>query len=281
VSRLPLSVLVAEDNLINQKVTRLTLQSLGFAEVEVVSNGREVLALLAARPFDIVFLDTQMPEMDGLETARAIREQGRLPRPWVVALTASALSGDRERCLEAGMDDYLTKPLQREALNAVLERAKTAIRGQPSTGHRSGSLLRSEAARATAALPPPGASASLPPAIIDTRAITRLRGLGLPAGSSGSDLVTELVDAFLKEVPDKLTRISRALAEQDYTKAHRLAHSLVSSAGNLGAVGVVKAARNLESVLRIKSRDESEKAYLALEHEFSLAEPELARQRQT
>jgi PAS domain S-box-containing protein len=281
-SRSTLSVLVAEDNLVNQKVARLTLQSLGFAVVDVVSDGRQVLEAMRARDYEIVFLDLHMPEMDGLETARAIREAGRLPRPWLVALTASAMAGDRERCLSAGMDDYLAKPLQRDALAAVIDRAKTAIRGQGSPEHWTGSALRSEAPRSERpASSAPETSPPAPPTIIDGRALTRLRSLGLPAGASGTDLVTELVDAFLREVPDKLVRISKALSEQDYPKAHRFTHSLVSSAGNLGAVGVVKAARTLESVLRLKSADDSEQAYLALEREFALVEPELSKERQT
>jgi HPt (histidine-containing phosphotransfer) domain-containing protein len=92
--------------------------------------------------------------------------------------------------------------------------------------------------------------------------------------------VTELVDTFLKEVPDKLNRISKALSEGDFLKAQRFAHSLVSAAGNLGAVGVVKAARAFESVLRLKSQEESEKAYRAVAAEFDRAAPELSRERQ-
>ncbi len=281
-SRSALSVLVAEDNLVNQKVARLTLQSLGFGVVDVVSNGREVLEARAARNYDIIFLDLHMPEMDGLETAGQIRAGGGFPRPWLVALTASAMAGDRERCLSAGMDDYLAKPLQRDALNVAIERAKAAIRGQAAPANRSGSTLRSEAQRRERPAPSdPEASPSASPAIIDGRTLSRLRSIGLPPGASGSDLVTELVDAFLREVPDKLMRISKALSEQDYTKAHRFAHSLVSSAGNLGAVGVVKAARTMESVLRLKGREDSEQALLALEREFALVAPELSKERQT
>jgi len=91
--------------------------------------------------------------------------------------------------------------------------------------------------------------------------------------------VTELVDEFLKDVPDKLNKISRALSEQDFLKAQRFTHALVSTAGNLGAVGMVKAARALESVLRLKSPEACEKAFLALKNEFELAMPELARER--
>jgi HPt (histidine-containing phosphotransfer) domain-containing protein len=155
-----------------------------------------------------------------------------------------------------------------------MERAKVALQppavaAEPprATASRSGGQRRAKAAAES-------------PAILDPRAIDRLRSLGLPAGASGSDLVTELVDVFLKEVPDKLDRISKALAEEDYTRAHRFAHSLVSSAGNLGAVGLVKAARALESILRLKNQADSEQAYLALKREFDLLAPQLSRQRQ-
>ncbi len=279
-SRSALAVLVAEDNLVNQKVAKLTLQSLGYPKVDVVANGREVLRAMSEQKYDIIFLDLHMPELDGLETARAIRAEGRHPRPWLVALTASAMAGDREMCLNAGMDDYLAKPLQRDALSLVLDRAKDGIIKAPETPEkRSSSATSSETMKRTRVAqlsPAPSAAA----AILDPRAIERLRGLGLPTGSSGSDLVTELVDAFLREVPDKLSRISKALAEEDFLKAHRFAHSLVSSAGNLGAVGVVKAARSLESLLRLKSPGDCEQAYLALRHEFDLAVPELKRERQ-
>jgi len=283
-ARSPLSVLIAEDNLVNQKVARLTLQSLGFPKVDVVSNGREVLKAMAAQTYEIVFLDLHMPEMDGLETARAIRAEARNPRPWIVALTASAMAGDREMCLNAGMDDYLAKPLQRDALILVLDRAKEGMARQASAtseGARPAATFLSGAQRRSQAIPAPARPpAPAAPAIIDTRALERLRALGLPTGTSGSDLVTELVDGFLKEAPDKLDRISRALAEGDFLKAHRFTHSLVSAAGNLGAVGVVKAARTLESVLRLKIPEDCEHAYLALKHEYGLAVPELSRERQ-
>ncbi|MBX7186245.1 MAG: response regulator [Vicinamibacteria bacterium] len=279
-ARSSFSVLIAEDNLVNQKVARLTLQSLGFPKVDVVSNGREVLKALAAQPYEIVFLDLHMPEMDGLETARAIRAGGHVPRPWIVALTASAMAGDRETCLNAGMDDYLAKPLQRDALILVLDRAKEGIARQTVPESARTATVPTGTQRRSQAIQVPARTASATPAIIDTRALERLRGLGLPTGSSGSDLVTELIDGFLREVPDKLHRIGRALDEEDFSKAHRFTHSLVSAAGNLGVVGVVKAARTLESVLRLKSPADCEQAYLALKAEFDLAQPELAKERQ-
>jgi signal transduction histidine kinase/DNA-binding response OmpR family regulator len=119
---LGLRVLVAEDNLFNQKVIARTLESLG-CRCDVVGDGRDALTAVASGVYDLVLMDCQMPKMDGYEATTAIRE---LPAPLcaiqIVALTADALSGDREKCLAAGMDDYLTKPLSREALCAVLER---------------------------------------------------------------------------------------------------------------------------------------------------------------
>ena len=276
VARTVVPVLVAEDNLVNQKVTRLTLQSLGFSDVDVVLNGREVLESMSRKPYGVVLLDLHMPEMDGIETTRALREQASSPRPWIVALTASAMAGDREKCLSAGMDDYLTKPLQREDLALVMERATAGLLGSgPKGTRRSGPTSRSGGQkRQVAATVPP------PPVLVDGRVLERLRGLDLPAGASGADLVTELVDVFLREVPEKLERISRAVGEQDFAKAHRFAHSLVSSAGNLGAVSMVQAARNLENVLRNRNPSESEQASVALKREFDLVVPQLSRERQ-
>jgi len=260
---------VAEDNLINQKVARLSLQSLGFVKVDVVTNGREALEAMSRHAYEIVFLDLHMPELDGIETARAIRAKYLDPRPWIVALTASAMAGDREKCLEAGMDDYLAKPLQRDALIMVVDRAKEAIEGH----------------RTTPSSPPVqrrrlGDALRAPAPVIDVRALERLRALGLPSGASGADLVTELIDAFLREVPEKLGKISQALDTEDFQKAHRFSHSLVSAAGNLGALGVVRAARELETLLRLKNLADGQKACIVLKQEFDLAATELLRERQ-
>ncbi len=120
--RLPLRLLLADDNIINQKVGVKMLQRLGYRP-EVAANGVEVLKLLEQQPFDIIFLDVQMPEMDGYEAARRIHAQWPDPRrPRLVAMTGNALEGDREKCLEAGMDDYVAKPVGLPELQAVVER---------------------------------------------------------------------------------------------------------------------------------------------------------------
>jgi CheY-like chemotaxis protein len=122
----PLRVLVAEDNPVNQRLAEALLVRRGH-EVVLVGNGREAIAACAAGPFDLVFMDVQMPEMDGFEATAAIRsaERGSGGHVPIVAMTAHAMRGDRERCLDSGMDDYITKPISLSELDRVLERVET------------------------------------------------------------------------------------------------------------------------------------------------------------
>jgi CheY-like chemotaxis protein len=120
-SRLPLRILLADDNPVNLKVARIYLEKMGY-RAELVSNGLEVIQALELQPYDIILLDVQMPEMDGYEAARQISRRWQDQRPSLIALTGNAMQGDREKCLEAGMDDYLSKPIRTKELEAVLLR---------------------------------------------------------------------------------------------------------------------------------------------------------------
>jgi CheY-like chemotaxis protein len=122
-------LLLAEDNVVNQKVAFLMLSKLGY-RADIAANGLEVLDAVRRQPYDIILMDVQMPEMDGLAAARRLREQDADPRtrPWIIALTANAMQGDREACLAAGMDDYISKPIKTEELDAALDRACAARR---------------------------------------------------------------------------------------------------------------------------------------------------------
>jgi CheY-like chemotaxis protein len=124
----PEHVLLAEDNPVNQKVALLMLAKLGF-RADLASNGVEALEAVQRQHYDILLLDVQMPQMDGLEVARNIRDRWpeRRDRPWIIAITANAMQGDRESCLAAGMDDYISKPIKTTELAAALERAKVAL----------------------------------------------------------------------------------------------------------------------------------------------------------
>jgi len=126
-----LRVLVVEDNPVNQKVTEKMLEPLGH-EVAVAGNGREALEILSVGDFDLVFMDLQMPEMDGLEATREIRSRWPGAFPRIVAMTANAMQGDREACLEVGMDDLVAKPVRLDDLQKLVEAAR-AVRS-----HRGG-----------------------------------------------------------------------------------------------------------------------------------------------
>jgi CheY-like chemotaxis protein len=115
------TILIAEDNAINQKVIERMVQKLGY-RVNLVTNGKEAIDALSRSSYGLIFMDCQMPEMDGFEACREIRKRGSGVRIPIVAITANAMKGDRERCLAAGMDDYVSKPFKQEDLRIVIER---------------------------------------------------------------------------------------------------------------------------------------------------------------
>jgi CheY-like chemotaxis protein len=117
---LPLSILVAEDNLVNQKVARKLFQKLGYT-VDIAANGQEVLKYLQQQVYDVIFMDIQMPELDGIETTKEIYQKWGEHRPYIIAMTANAMAGDRENCLAVGMDDYISKPVKIEAIAQAIQ----------------------------------------------------------------------------------------------------------------------------------------------------------------
>jgi CheY-like chemotaxis protein len=116
----PMRILVAEDNVVNQKLTERVLSKLGYVP-EIVVNGQLAIEATAREGFDMILMDVQMPEMDGLEATRLIRKSA-MKQPIIVAMTANAMQGDRDICIEAGMDDYISKPVKLEILIEVLEK---------------------------------------------------------------------------------------------------------------------------------------------------------------
>jgi CheY-like chemotaxis protein len=122
--RLPLRILLAEDNAVNQKLALRLLRQMGY-RADVAANGLEAIEALDRQPYDVILMDVQMPELDGLDATRRI--VARWPadaRPRIIAMTANAMQGDRELCLEAGMDDYVSKPIRVDELAGALERCQ-------------------------------------------------------------------------------------------------------------------------------------------------------------
>lgn len=209
-------ILLAEDNLVNQEVAFAMLQNLQLLP-EVASNGQDVLTMLDKANFDLILMDCQMPLLDGYQTTQAIRQReqgGRIP---IVALTANAVSGDRERCLAAGMDDYLAKPFNQQQLAGVIARwlyPKTAQQEPVDVAVPDGELLS-----------------------LDTiNALRRLR----------PGLLLRVLEAWFKEAPQLLQTLLDGLEQQDPKLLLRASHSLKNCSANIGASKLARLARQLE-----------------------------------
>ncbi|MBX3209023.1 MAG: response regulator [Labilithrix sp.] len=252
-------VLVAEDNLINQEVAVGMLEQLG-CEVSVVGDGRRACEALRREAFDLVLMDCQMPEMDGFQATREIRreEASRGPRRVpVIALTANALAGDRERCLEAGMDDFLSKPFNRADL------FETVCRWAPAA----------EDAAAASTPDAEGAAAEDP---IDRAALAQLESLRRPGQP---DVVVRVLQMFLKTMPTEMDALDRAITIQDAASCARIAHKLKSSSASLGARRLAETLAEIERRARALDmaigdvaaslQKERESAMHALEMELS------------
>jgi two-component system sensor histidine kinase/response regulator len=216
----PLRVLVAEDHPVNQKLAVRILEKWGHSVV-VVGNGREALAALAHDRFDVALMDVQMPEMGGFEATAAIRRRengaGLPPLP-IIAMTAHAMKGDRERCLAAGMDGYVSKPIQPHLLFEAIEQARAP--GGPA--------------------PRPAPEAGDEPVLDRAVLLERVQGDG--------ELLEELVTLFLAAYPQQLADLRAAVARGDSAGVYRTAHSLKGSVGNFAARPAVEAARTLEEM---------------------------------
>ena len=229
--RLPLRLMLADDNLINQKVGVKMLQRLGYRP-EVAANGVEVLKLLQQQPFDLIFLDVQMPEMDGFESARRIhKEWPDTRRPRLVAMTGNALEGDRDRCLEAGMDDYVAKPVRITELQAVIERWGTERKA-------------AAAGASVASVPPAVAEATTTAApILDATIIAEL---GEMKSKDGVPLLHELIDLFLANAPKHLEQIKTS--GDNLQQLAFAAHVFRGMSLNLGANSLGNLCQELETL---------------------------------
>jgi two-component system, sensor histidine kinase and response regulator len=236
-----LRVLLAEDSVVNQKLAVYLLEKWGH-QVTVANNGLEALAAAEAQPFDLVLMDVQMPEMDGLEATAALRrrEQGSDRRLPIVAMTAHAMVGDRERCLAAGMDDYLSKPVRARELLVVIERV---IAGE-------------------------GDSATVNGETHDwSAALERLQG--------DRELLEEIAGVFREEAPKLLAQITEAVERDDAGALKLAAHTLKGALANFAATAAVEAARRLELMAKEGDLSLAGPALATLEREIALLRPAL------
>ena len=244
-------VLLAEDNPVNQELALAMLENLGCRAV-VANDGREVLATLERTSFDLILMDCQMPEMDGFETTAEIRRReavlsGATHVP-IIALTAGAVVGDREKCLAAGMDDYVTKPFS-------LEQLERALRLWLSAAHR---------AEKTAPC-------------IDMQVLERMSALG----GKGVSLVTKIIGVYLNDAPSRLRSMQEAVARGDAVAMGRSAHTFKTSSANLGAMSLAELCQRMESLGRASSMSGAGILVTQIETEYARVAAELSAHAET
>ncbi len=250
--RLDAHVLVAEDNPVNQELAKQMLEFLG-CRADIVSNGREVVAAITENPldlmhdpYDLILMDCQMPDMDGFEATRTLRrwEQRAAgsPRIPVIALTANAMEGDREKCLAAGMNDYLSKPFDQAKLRAVLRRWLPLSKNLSNAAPALPDNTEDQAA------PDDDPSAvETPQARLNAAALQRLESLRQPGAP---DMVSKVIQIFLQSSLKLVQQIEEAIAEGDADKLSRAAHCLKSSSASVGADALADKCRELEALAR-------------------------------
>jgi PAS domain S-box-containing protein len=220
-----LRALVVEDNFVNQKVAQRQLEKLGH-KVEVAGNGARAIEMLALQKYDVVIMDCQMPVLDGYEATRQIRA-GRVPnldrQVPIIALTAYAMESDRQKCLAAGMDEFVSKPIRYEELKAAIERVL---------------------ARPVGAAPSPaGASPSAKPVVLDLAQFEHLKSL---QDADHPNFLANLIDLFLKETPKRFRDLAASLAAGDARAARQLAHTVKGACDNFGGRALQALCKEIE-----------------------------------
>jgi CheY-like chemotaxis protein/HPt (histidine-containing phosphotransfer) domain-containing protein len=256
--RVPLRILVAEDNVVNQQLALLTLQKLGY-RAEVTANGLETLQALEREPYDVVLMDVQMPTMDGLEATRRIHQRWpEAQRPHIIAATASALQEEREACLAAGMDDYLSKPIRVDELAAALRRCRPHVAPQP-PAPAGGS---GEGAQVPPVPEPHGQPAIA--GVLDPPALERL------VETIGDDrsLLTALIDTFLRDTPRLVEAARRGLERGQTDEVRRAAHTLKSNGATFGATSLSELSRQLEALARSGTLEGADELITQIDAEY-------------
>ena len=239
-----LRILVAEDNSVNRKVAVRMIEKLGYT-ADIAVNGVEALNAVSLIPYHIVFMDCQMPEMDGFEATGEIRRiEGSGRHTAIVAMTANVLQGDKEKCLAAGMDDYVAKPIMQTELGGAIDRW---------------------CSRAQIVERKPTAAAG-PLKLLDESALQELRGL---ESEEEPDLVEHLLRMVILETPGRIEEIRRAAGTGDARGVHETAHRLKGACKQLGLIAMAESCQKLEDQGRTGALQGSEEWITKLEHRFS------------
>ena len=269
-------VLLVEDNPVNQAVARAMLEKLG-CRVDLAENGVAAIAAYGRTAYDVILMDGQMPEMDGYETTRRLRvfeagaateagrDDGRAAHVPIVAMTAHAMKGDRERCLESGMDDYLSKPFTRGQLADILRRWVT---------HGPTEVADAAADRDRDARAPDGG-------VIDDTTLDELRALD----SDGSDdSLRHVLALYLDKSPQLMTRLAEAVETGDAETMGQVAHSLKSASANVGATELSGLCESLERLGELVQKlgylpaaDKTEDTLAAIQGEYSAVQAALSK----
>ena len=209
----PLRILVAEDNNLNQQVVLLLLQKHGY-RADIVGNGQEAIQALRQTPYDVILMDIEMPEMDGLTATASIHQEwDREKSPWIVAVTAYAMQGDREKCLAVGMDDYITKPIREGELIQALQKA-----------YQQGTRK-----------------------ILDLGVLQSIRKMG---GAKADRILGKIIRDYLESTPPQLQLMQGAIADINADTLRQASHSLGSGSATLGALAFANSCKQLENLAR-------------------------------
>ena len=266
-------ILVAEDNTVNARIAATLLARFG-ATVDVATDGLEAVEAARQRGYDAILMDCQMPEVDGFEATRQIRDleaDGLRRRTPIIAMTANAMAGDRERCLQAGMDDYLAKPVHPAELRATLARHLGGAGGD----------RRDAGMPAAAAVPAGTGTAGRPadgPGHVDVPLVdaAQLRDLGI-LGEDGRNVLRELTNLFAVETPELIARIGDGIDGRTPNRVQAAAHTLKGSAGAIGAARIAILAADLDALAKAGSLDGAESLLSRIDGAFGTTIGELRR----
>jgi PAS domain S-box-containing protein len=242
-----LDILLVEDNAVNRKLATRMLEKMGHCVTEA-HDGAAAVTANAAHIYDVILMDMQMPVMDGLDATRAIRaHENGVRRVPIIALTANAMGGDRDRCIEAGMDDYVSKPIEASALIAALDR----VTAPPDIDERT---------------PVPAADGAGP----DTMQPPYDRAAALERAAGDAELLAQIIEIYLQETPALLEQLGAFLDAGDAQQAFRSAHTIKGSSANLSAGEVTDAARAVELAARLGDLAAARAAYPRLQSATTL-----------